>query len=291
VYQNLQDALLYLFDKDFPSRFSDSEFTTFINDSKIVGCHHLIFVTLLSVLALHYYICIISDKQMKLFVIEGLDGAGKSTQIKLLRDYLADMNYSCEYLHFPRTESLWFGELVARFLRGEFGSLNDVDPYLVAMLYAGDRRDASDVIAGWLNEGKIVILDRYTYSNIAYQCAKLSTQAEREKLRNWILELEFKHFGIPEPSLNIFLDVPFRFTENKLTTKRNGNDRSYLNGRNDIHESSLDFQKKVREVYLSVSETDSRLAVVQCSNPDGSMMNPDRIFEIILVLMRKRNLI
>ena len=228
---------------------------------------------------------------MKLFVIEGLDGAGKSTQIRLLRDYLAGLNYSCEYLHFPRTGSPWFGELVARFLRGEFGSLNDVDPYLVAMLYAGDRRDASEIISGWLSEGKIVILDRYTYSNVAYQCAKLSNLEEQEKLRNWILELEFKHFNIPEPSLNIFLDVPFRFTENKLTTDRNGDDRSYLNGRNDIHESSLDFQKKVREVYLSVSGTDSRLAVVQCSNADGTMMTPGGIFEKIIELMRKRNLI
>ncbi len=228
---------------------------------------------------------------MKLFVIEGLDGAGKSTQINLLRNYLAGRSYSCEYLHFPRTGSPWFGELIARFLRGEFGSLNDVDPYLVAMLYAGDRRDASDIISGWLSKGKIVILDRYTYSNIAYQCAKLSTPAERERLRNWILDLEFRHFGIPEPGLNIFLDVPFRFTENKLTRERNGVDRSYLNGRNDIHESSLDFQKKVREVYLTVSETDDRLAVVPCSSEDGSMMSADGIFERIIELLKKRSLI
>ena len=82
---------------------------------------------------------------MKLFVIEGVDGAGKSTQIKLLREFFSEKGYNCEYLHFPRTEAPYFGELIARFLRGEFGSLNDVDPYLVAMLYAGDRKDASDI--------------------------------------------------------------------------------------------------------------------------------------------------
>jgi dTMP kinase len=228
---------------------------------------------------------------MKLFVIEGLDGAGKSTQIKLLRDYFANMKYSCEYLHFPRTGSPWFGELIARFLRGEFGSLNDVDPYLVAMLYAGDRKDAAEMIAEWMRKGKIVILDRYTYSNIAYQCAKLDSADERMKLRNWILELEFKHFGIPEPGLNIFLDVPFRFTENKLTSQRGGNDRSYLNGRNDIHESSLEFQKKVREIYLTVSETDNRLSVVNCSTPEGGMMRQKDIFEKIIDLIKKRKLI
>ena len=113
-------------------------------------------------------------QEMKLFVIEGVDGAGKSTQIKMLRDFFSGKGYSCEYLHFPRTEAPYFGELIARFLRGEFGSLNEVDPYLVAMLYAGDRKDASDIIKNWLKEGKIVLLDRYTYSNIAYQCAKLN---------------------------------------------------------------------------------------------------------------------
>ena len=64
---------------------------------------------------------------MKLFVIEGVDGAGKSTQIKLLRDFFALKGYVCEYLHFPRTETPWFGELIARFLRGEFGALDEVD--------------------------------------------------------------------------------------------------------------------------------------------------------------------
>ena len=85
---------------------------------------------------------------MKLFVIEGVDGSGKSTQLKLLSEFLTRKGYSCEFLHFPRTDAPYFGELIARFLRGEFGSLNEVDPYLVALLYAGDRKDASAMIRG-----------------------------------------------------------------------------------------------------------------------------------------------
>lgn len=228
--------------------------------------------------------------KMKLFVIEGLDGAGKSTQIKLLKDFFSDQGYNCEYLHFPRTDAPYFGELIARFLRGEFGSINDVDPYLVAILYAGDRQDASDLVSGWLKEGSIVILDRYTYSNIAYQCAKVADIHKREELRNWILKLEFDHFGIPKPDLNIFLDVPFGFTESNLTAERNGDDRNYLNGGRDIHESNLSFQRKVKEIYLEVAESDDRLVVINCFNDADDMLTPEEIFRKIIAIIKRRNL-
>jgi dTMP kinase len=228
---------------------------------------------------------------MKLFVIEGVDGAGKSTQIKLLRDFFLKQGYNCEYLHFPRTESPYFGELIARFLRGEFGSLDDVDPYLVAMLYAGDRKDASDLINKWLSEDKIVLLDRYTFSNIAYQCAKLHDISSQDKLMNWILSLEFIHFAIPKPDLNIFLDVPFAFAENNLTKTRTGNDRNYLNGTRDIHEDSISFQKKVRDIYLRVSKSDDRLAVIDCEDKNGAMLAPSLIFHLITKVLNERNLI
>jgi dTMP kinase len=224
---------------------------------------------------------------MKLFVIEGVDGAGKSTQIRLLNDFFAAKGYKCEYLHFPRTEAPYFGELIARFLRGEFGTIGDVDPYLVAMLYAGDRKDASEMISGWLKEGKVVLLDRYTYSNIAYQCAKLEEIEDRVKLMKWILSLEFDHFGIPRPDLNIFLDVPFAFAERNLSAARTGNDRGYLNGSRDIHEESMDFQKKVRDIYLTVSMSDNRLEVVNCSGAGETMLPPDEIFKLITGILKK----
>jgi dTMP kinase len=228
---------------------------------------------------------------MKLFVIEGVDGAGKSTQIKLLKDFLSKKGYACEYMHFPRTETPFFGELIARFLRGEFGSLNQVDPYLVAMLYAGDRKDASLIINNWLSEEKIVLLDRYTYSNIAYQCAKLKDKPEQDRLMRWILSLEFDHFGIPKPNLNIFLDVPFAFAEMNLSKTRTGNDRNYLNGSRDIHEESMTFQKMVRDIYLRVSRTDNTLAVVDCSTSNGNMLPSSEIFALIAKVLHERTLI
>ncbi len=229
--------------------------------------------------------------RMKLFVIEGVDGAGKSTQIKMLREFLTTKGYNCEYMHFPRTEAPYFGELIGRFLRGEFGSLNEVDPYLVAMLYAGDRKDASDLINSWLKSGRIVLLDRYTYSNIAYQCAKLHDVKSQNHLMKWILALEFEHFGIPRPDLNIFLDVPVSFIEKKLSDDRTGDDRSYLKGLKDIHEESFAFQKNVRDLYTKVAESDKRLAVIDCSNKSGAMLTPMEIFDRVVNLLTDKKFI
>lgn len=228
---------------------------------------------------------------MKLIVIEGLDGAGKSTQISLLKQWFAERKLQCRYIHFPRTDTPYFGELIARFLRGDLGDIDNVDPYLVAMLYAGDRKDAAQMIETWLSEKYFVLLDRYTYSNIAYQCAKMQTESEAGILREWILKLEFEHFNIPKPDVNIFLDVPFKFTEEKLKNKRHGDDRKYLMGNLDIHESSLAFQMRVRDVYINVAARDESLQVIPCYNTGGEMLQPDEIFNRILDNLKKNKII
>jgi dTMP kinase len=228
---------------------------------------------------------------MSLIVVEGLDGAGKSTQIEMLRKYFENNGFGSNFLHFPRMEEPFFGELISKFLRGEFGKLKDVNPYLVAMIYAGDRKDASEIISKWLNNGQYVLLDRYVYSNIAYQCAKLPDITERNKLKEWILKLEFEHFNIPRPSLNIFLDVPFSFTEEKLDGKRTGTDRDYLNGNSDIHEASLQFQKMVRQVYIDYSRSDPALEILNCSDLEGNILPPQNIFENILRMLQQKQLL
>ena len=130
-------------------------------------------------------------------------------------------------------------------------------------------------------EGKCVIADRYVYSNIGYQCAKIDDAEQRKVLSDWILKTEFEEFAIPRPTLSLFLDVPFKFTEAKLTSVREGDDRSYLEGGKDIHEQSLDLQRRVREVYLAAAEGDEAFGVVDCSTAEGAMASPEEIFQRI----------
>ena len=211
-------------------------------------------------------------------VLEGLDGAGKSTQIRMLRQLFADRGVESEYVHFPRFDSPVYGQLIARFLRGEFGGVQEVDPYLVALIFAGDRADAAPQIRQWLAAGQAVVLDRYVYSNVGFQCAKLPAGEERDRLADWIVNLEFGYNALPRPDLSLFLDVPFAFTERKLSEAREGDDRDYLQGGQDIHEASLQLQQDVRSVYLASAAKDPSLRVVDCSDASGAMESPEGIF-------------
>lgn len=217
-----------------------------------------------------------------LIVLEGLDGAGKSTQVKRFRAYLESVCGRLEYIHFPRYEAPLYGGLIGKFLRGGFGSIDNVHPQLVALLFAEDRHGAVPQIRRVLDEGGTVLLDRYVYSNIAYQCAKLSSDEEAEELREWIFNTEYGDFGEPKPDLNIFLDVPIGFVEESLQRNRvadSGHD--YLQGGQDIHEADIEFQKRVRDMYRRQAAMDPSFIVIDCSDEDGRMLPPDAIFEKI----------
>ena len=221
---------------------------------------------------------IIVKTETMLIVLEGLDGAGKSTQVRKLRTYLENRLGTLEYIHFPRYDAPVYGDLISRFLRGDFGSNEDVHPQLVALLFAEDRHGAAPAVKEKLAEGRCVLFDRYVYSNIAYQCAKLNDREEADRLRDWIFNTEYGDFRLPKPDLNIFLDVPIGFVESKLKGNRDGQDREYLEGAQDIHEADMEFQKRVREIYRRQCEMDPNFIRIDCSDEYGEMLPPGAIF-------------
>lgn len=224
-----------------------------------------------------------------LIVIEGLDGAGKSTQVNKLKSFLKENVERLEYIHFPRYDAPVYGDLISRFLRGAFGSIDQVHPNLVALLFAEDRHGSAPAIRAALDGGATVLLDRYVYSNIAYQCAKLEGEAEREALREWIFDTEYNQFGIPRPDLNIFLDVPISFVESSLAANREADgNREYLEGAQDIHEADIRFQKAVKAMYLRQCELDPHFIRLDCSDADGRMLPPDEIFSRLRKVVEER---
>ena len=217
-----------------------------------------------------------------LIVLEGLDGAGKSTQLKMLCNYLEESGKRLKYLHFPRYDAPVFGELISNFLKGEYGSNDAVHPQLVALLFAEDRHAAAAQIREWLDDGCTVVLDRYVYSNIAFQTCKLADREKALKLRDWIFDLEYNTFSIPKPDLNLFLDVPIDFVESELKHERSGSDRDYLEGAQDIHEADIRFQMKVCDVYRECCANDPNFIRIDCADAEtGKILSPQAIFEKI----------
>ena len=228
-------------------------------------------------------------------VIEGLDGAGKSTQTKLLKNYLEELNLIYKYIHFPQTDSMEdspiYGQMVANFLKGDYGEVHQVNPYLVALLYAGDRDNAKHKIKWWLEQDYYVILDRYVYSNMAFQGAKCDKLEDKKRLNEWIHQLEYQHNQIPKPALSIFLHMDFQFVTRQLKDQRQGADRDYLSGKRDIHEDSLELQKSVEKEYLRLVEEEEDFFRIDCFDGEGKTLPPETIHQKVIQLLKEKNLL
>lgn len=224
----------------------------------------------------------------RFIAIEGLDGAGKSTQIDLLTNYYHQQGIETRFIHFPRSQNGGvFGDMVAKFLRGEFGDVKNVHPQLVALIFAEDRKDFAPTINEWLANGYTVLVDRYVLSNIAFQCAKLSTETEKHELREWINMFEYEYNRIPQPDLSIYLDVPFSHTERALTKRMKNEDRSYLNGKEDIHEKDFSLQLAVKKEYEILADTDPAITKIVCYDEADQMRSIADIHNSIVACLEQ----
>jgi dTMP kinase len=222
----------------------------------------------------------------KLIVIEGSDGSGKGTQTALLVEYFKKTHTPYATLDFPQYYKTFFGKWIGRFLKGDFGKVEDLPPYLLMFPYAADRWQAKDDINHWLEEGRIVVSNRYTGSN-AYQAAKLPPE-ERERFTKWSFEMEYDAFGIPREDLVIFLYVPYTVSQKLISAKNN---RKYLGKtKKDIHESNETLMKNVEATYLSFAKTYRHWVTIDCTKY-GKILSKEEIHEKIRTVLKHKHII
>jgi dTMP kinase len=197
-------------------------------------------------------------KRGLLIAIEGIDGSGKHTQAKLLEHSLQGLGHSVYSTGFPQYES-WFGTLVGKFLNGEFGSLESLDPHLTALLYAGDRFEAKQRLESTLDAGQIVLVDRYIGSNLAHQVARAAPDKRAEFLR-WIEHLEYTIYGLPRENLILYLRVPPTQAQQMVAQK---GQRSYTTAKHDLLEKSLRHLEDAAAMYDMLSRS-RPWATIQC---------------------------
>ncbi len=217
----------------------------------------------------------------KLIVIEGAcDGIGKTTQYEMLCKHLTDDGYEVFNHHFP-SYNTYQGKPVEKYLKGEYGTPNELSPYFVNSLYANDRGITWYTELKQLYEqGKIILLDRYTTSSLIYQSALIEDIQKKKEFIDYVIDYEYSKIGIKKPDNVIFLHAPFDLvTEMRNARKQNDGVE------NDIHESNLEFMKKVYESAMFVADYLS-WNKIQCNN-DNKMRNIEDIHEEIYNLVKK----
>lgn len=215
----------------------------------------------------------------KLIVIEGAcDGIGKTTQFNLLKEYLGQYGNVVTH-HFP-TYNEDSGMLVEKYLKGEFGSIQELSPYFINSLYAIDRAIVSmNKIKPALDNGNIVLLDRYTTSSLIYQSANISDGETRKQFIDYVIEYEYEKLKVVAPDLVIFLTAPYDLVK-KMRDERTENDGV----KKDLHEINDEYMRKVYETSNYVSKL-LDWETVECSE-NSEMKSVEEIHESIKKLIK-----
>jgi len=223
-----------------------------------------------------------SNYSGKLIVIDGTDGSGKATQLKLLKTKLESEGYEVMVADFPQYNQKSAG-LVEEYLSGKYGQADDITPYQASIFYAVDRYDASAKIRNWLKNGKIVLANRYTSANMGHQGGKISNPLERKAFFNWLYDLEYKLFNIPKPDLSLILHVEAEISQ-KLAQQRARTD--WAGSTKDIHENNLEHLKKAEKTYLEIAETYPEFQLISCTKNE-TILTREEIATLIWLIVKR----
>lgn len=215
------------------------------------------------------------------FVIEGTDGSGKGTQFKLLAARLTEEGYDVATFDFPRYDQP-SSHFVREYLNGKYGTAEEVGPYTGSLFFSMDRYEAAPAIREALAQGKVVIANRYTGSNMGHQGTKFANPEERRGYFVWIDNIEFQMLKIPRPSKSFVLRVPAETAQQLVDQKAA---RSYTDKKRDLHEADLGHLKRAVDVYDDLCQLFpqdfTRLDCVR----SGKLMSIDEVHEQLWTML------
>lgn len=219
-------------------------------------------------------------KEKLLFVMEGLDGCGKSTQLPLVSDALAARGVPNRPISYPDYESE-SSALVRLYLQGAFGgSADDVNAFAASSFYAVDRY--ASYMQYWKQDyenGKAILAGRYVSSNAIYQMTKLPREAWDAYLA-WLADYEYDKLGLPRPDAVVFLDMPLALSQKLLMQRYEGE-----NDRRDIHERDLAYLANCHEAAMYAAEK-MGWHILPCADENGLLPREVMTWRIADLLMQ-----
>lgn len=225
-------------------------------------------------------------KKGKLIVIDGIDGSGKATQVALLEKRLKKEKIKVKTIDFPRYYDNFFGGLIGEYLSGKYGDFIAMDPRVASVLYAADRFESSGQIKKWLDEGYVVLADRYVSANQIHQAGKIDNPKVRKEFLKYLDTMEHEVFKIPRPDLVIYLDVPFEVSSEWLKKKILSRKKKYLKGQKDVAENNLIHLKNSRNSALSLEKANKNWQRIECCKGMVCML-PEGVHEHVFEKVKK----
>lgn len=216
-----------------------------------------------------------SDGFGKIYVVDGLDGSGKSTQTERVYQALQSRGEQVQLISFPDYQED-SSVLVRMYLNGDFGTdANSVNAYAASTFYAVDRYAAYQ--RHWkaaYEAGQTVIATRYVSSNAIHQMGKLP-EKEWDGFLAWLSDFEYNKLGLPKPNKVIFLDMPREVADKQLLKRYHG-DTAKL----DIHEKDRVYLERCQQTAAYAAKAEG-WDVISCA--DGVEPLPiDAITDLIL---------
>ena len=207
---------------------------------------------------------------------EGIDGSGKSTQLRLLKNFLRANGYDPLITREPG------GTPVGLRLRAALlDASEEVDPLTELLVFAADRaQHVRRVIRPALEAGQIVISDRYADATVAYQGAGRGFPPE---LIKEIVQLATE--GL-KPDLTVLFDLGIAESTNR-TTRRSTGKSSHKTGRDRLDIEDAEFHSRVRDAYLQIAAAEpERVKLIDSSGPVE--LTHERVKDIIVSFLKTR---
>ncbi|MBO5505412.1 MAG: dTMP kinase [Clostridia bacterium] len=188
----------------------------------------------------------------RFIVVEGLDGSGKSTQIKMLKEYLESKGEKVFMTAEPSEGR------IGKTLREMLSEDIPTDMYFQAGMFLADRIDhctnPENGIKKMLEEGYTVISDRYYYSTFAYQGTKSDM--------DYIMKINLDCPAILRPDVCIFLDLNPEICKGRIDTNR---------GKTEMYEKNIEVMKSIRKNFLDVLNSLNDRENIKIINAEGSI--------------------
>lgn len=206
--------------------------------------------------------------------MKAFDSSGKGTQARKIVEYLESKGKKVKLYSFPQYNTI-VGSVIAKYLQGSFGNIDQVPYKLICIAYAADRASVNNEIRELLSQGVNIVVDRYTYSNL-FTAAKLP-EDEWSVFIKWVETMEFDNLGIIKPDYNFYLYIDPYLSAKRISERGK---REYQDGKEDIHESNQELLIQTAKCYLDFAQkNDNWFIIDQMEN--NNQLSLDRVFEKI----------